>query len=183
MKPDQAIEQTGEQEGCPRRDLEETSEQGEKGSDQGEDHSDQGEKCQDLGQISAPEFFREIQARCHVSDIDWPETRSQGPTKLWSYGVELVALLLNLTPNDVRIYHMRGDFDLGDLESVCMEWLRRVKSRDYERQWPVTPENREARKLESLRRRAEKRRLKKLQWTDPDTGKSKGVMLPDPEDL
>jgi len=138
-----------------------------------------GGKARDSGHIFSLENFRKVRAKVHVNEIDLPAGPNVGARKLWGYGIAMVAELLAVTNVEVRTLCKEGELDMGDLESICYAWLRRVRSPDYQRRWPVTPEERELRKAESERRRAAKR--KKVQWKAG--GKTKAVMLPNPEDL
>ena len=128
-----------------------------------------------LSHIFAARKMRGVDRRVFVSDVG----AEAGNRRLFAFGYADLAELLGFDEARQAAQHMleRG-YHPGDLESVCRCWLERVRSPNYTRRWRGDAQDAV---LDSEHRSAKRKR--KVSWTDPKTGKAKGVELPDPEDL
>jgi hypothetical protein len=57
-----------------------------------------------------------------------PDVPKEGRPRLWAFGYRDYARLFGCTEEAVRDMAKRG-LDLGDLDQVCAEWLRRRSAR------------------------------------------------------
>ena len=98
--------------------------------------------------------------------------------KLWAWGLDDFADLLGISRSKLKNLIRDGEVDPDNLESVCMLWLRQIKSPNYKRLWDINPEDAVGKRLAALERKKAKARAKKGQSL-PDAGavEKKGTSL------
>lgn len=102
---------------------------------------------------------------------------------LYAFSDVDLRLLLNVSKSTLRSLISSRELDPNDLETICWNWYKRIRSGKYVRQWPINQPQRVKDAAEEVDRKILARQKKKrLEYQSPD-GTKRHIDLPDPDEI